>query len=206
MLSLAATGDQGGYYTYTPPPPPLTLASRRSRPLWSNPLDFTPLPRHQARLQARDFRARRSDSRTLVVEEMEVNEDEEEGDEGLALRRMGPSVRRCGSMDSFGRYRLRRNDDDDDDDDDGERVQGGTVWSRAAEAANGSASEEQQQQQQQKDTNKRKLSEIFADAMADIGKVIKKRADSLVWRKDSGAELPEVLPQVRIERHSSGSG
>jgi hypothetical protein len=125
-----------------------------------------------------------------VVEETEVDDDDD-GDEGGRLRLTRTWARR-GSGDGS---RRRRHGDEDDDEEaslavlEREPGQYGTLRSRVAEAVRGSVSGDQQQ----KDPRKRRPS---VQAIIDIGKGLKKRADSLVLRKDSGAELQESLPQV----------
>jgi hypothetical protein len=195
MLSAASLGDSGGqYYTWAPPPPPRQPPARRSRPLWSNPLDFTPLPRHQARLQALDFRRRSSYGRETVVEETEVDDEDEENHR---LRRVKPH---CGSGDAGGG---RRRGDEDDDEETAlaawQSEVGGRSRTVRSRAENGSVGGDQRQQ---KDPMKRKrmssVSVKFSEAavaIVDIGKGPKKRADS-VWRKDSGVEMQEPLQQV----------
>jgi hypothetical protein len=158
------------------------------------------LPREQAREQARNFVRRSSYGREPVVEETEVGSEDDDEDDGLRLRRMGSSWWRRGS--DGGRH---RDDTDDDDDDEGDALAAvdsevgpfGAVRTRAAEAVHGSVSSRRRSSQQQKDPRKRKLSAMLSEAIIDIGKGIKKRTDSLVWRKDSGAEMQEEpLPQV----------
>lgn len=208
--SESGGGDGGYYYYYRSSSSPQPLATRRSRPLWSNPLEFTPLPRHRARVQARDFRGRRSYGREVVIREMEVEGEEDGdvdgGDEALGLRRMFPRFRDWGSVD------VEVDDGEEvevgDLEGEGEGEGGGrfgNVRSRAAEAINGSVcgdgeEDEEQRGQRQKDPRKRKLSVMFSEAIIDIGKVIKKRADSLVWRKDSGFGVPEEPLQQQVRR------
>jgi hypothetical protein len=208
MLSAASIGDSGGqYYSYAPPSP-RQPAARRSRPFCTRRhctrscCDnlYTEVPREQARTEALDHRRRSSYGREPVVEETEVgsgDKDDGDGDEGLRLRRMGSSWWSRGGDDG------RRSDDEDDDGGvslaavDSEVGPFGGVRTRAAEAVHGSVSSRRRPSQPQKDPKKRKLSAMFSEAIIDIGKGIKKRTDSLVWRKDSGAEMQEEpLPQV----------
>ena len=208
MLSLAAAGDSGGgYYTYAPwqrvRSPEAQPRARRSRPLWSDAVDFEGLG--EGRAAGVRAREREREGRTMVVEELEVGVDDYgdgdgggEEEDGGELRRM-PRVRRCDDGEAWPVGI-----------EEGECEQCARIRSRqAVEAENGSAVEEQRRHhhQQQKDGKKRKLSVMFSEALTDISKVIKKRTDSLVWRKDSGAELPaEILPQVRSGSHGSGEG
>lgn len=171
-------------------------------------------------MQARDFRGRRSYGREVVIREMEVEGEEEEnveqdgsegdgdedgGDEPLGLRRMIPRFRDWGSVD----VEVDEGEEVEVGDLEGEGEGGwrfGNVRSRAAGAVNGSVcgdgedEDEEQRGQRQKDPRKRKLSVMFSEAIIDIGKVIKKRADSLVWRKDSGVGVPEEPLQQQVRR------
>ena len=197
MLASASMGDFAGgqYYTWSPPSPaPRQPRARRSRPFGSSASDWTLLQTHEARLQARDWRRRDSYGRETVVEETEVDDDDD-GDEGGRLR-LTRTWARCGSGD--GSRRRRRGDEDDDEEAslavlEREPGQYETLRSQVAEAVRGSVGGGDQQQ---KDPRKRRPS---VQAIIDIGKGLKKRADSLVLRKDSGAELQEVLPQVSGE-------
>ena len=181
MLSMASIGDLGGPYYTIAPPSPRQPPARRSRPFPSNP--------------------------RTVVEEMEVGSEDDE-DDGLELRRMGSKDRACGSG-SGGVCGSRRDEDDEEEAslaalESGVAQYDGAVKSRAA---GGSVSSRRRSSQQQKDSGKRRLSvQMITDAITDIKNGIKKRTDSLVWRKDSGVELQEEsLPQVSGECKWNGN-
>jgi hypothetical protein len=138
-----------------------------------------------------DWRRRESYGRETVVEETEVDENEDEAD--LRLRRVKPQ--HCtGSGDAGGGNRRGDEDDDEEASIAAWRNEVGRFGPVRSRAENGSVGGDQQQ----KDPRMRKLSVRLseaADAIVDIGKGLKKRADS-VWRKDSGLELQEPLQQV----------
>lgn len=137
---------------------------------------------------------------------MEETEVDDEDEENHRLRRVKPHY---GSGEgSAGR---RRGDEDDDEETALAAWQsevGGRSRTVRSRAENGSVGGERQQKDPMKRKRMSSVSVKFSEAagaIVDIGKGLKKRADS-VWRKDSGVEMQEPLQQVSGKCESKCDG